>query len=114
MKDKFNYLNLYNYTDDLVYTGLPSVICQSYHILMALLKELGLEISDSKLIEPTNIAIYLGIEIHTVNRTLCIPDEKLKEIQNIRLTHITKNKVTNLYYVPSFILQSVLNQPGIS
>ena len=62
MKSKFSYLNLHNYIDDLVYTGLPVDIYQSYHTLMALLRELGLKISTSKLIEPTNTAICLDIE----------------------------------------------------
>ena len=49
MADTFGYPNLYNYIDDLVYTGLPGEIQQSYQTLLALLKELGLEISHSKL-----------------------------------------------------------------
>ena len=52
MKDKFNYPNLCNYIDNLIYTGLPGDIQQSYEILRALVAELGLEISPSKLTEP--------------------------------------------------------------
>ena len=50
MADTFGYPNLYNYIDDLVYTGLPGVIHQSYNTLLALLQELGLEISISNLL----------------------------------------------------------------
>ena len=60
MADTFGYPNLYNYIDDLVYTGLPGEIHQSYNTLLALLQDLGLEISSSKLIEPTHIAVCLG------------------------------------------------------
>ena len=63
MKEKFHFPNLYNYIDDLIYTGLPADIYGSYNTLMALLHELGLEINISKLIEPTTVAVCLGIEI---------------------------------------------------
>ena len=78
MKEKFNYPNLYNYIDDLIYTGLPDNMHGSYNTLMTLLHELGLEISISKLIEPTSVAVCLGIEINMVNRTFRIPPDKLK------------------------------------
>ena len=66
---------------ELVLLYLSGDMYQSYHTLIALLQELGLEISTSKLIEPS--AICLGIEINSLNRTLRIPDDKLKEIQQI-------------------------------
>ena len=91
----------------MVYTGLPGDIHQSYQTLMALLQELGLEISTSKLIEPTNIAICLGIEINSVKRTLRIPDDKLKEIQEYAL-HMSQRRKSlrttfNFYWVLFFI-----------
>ena len=94
MKDRFHFPYLYNYIDDLVYTGLPEDICDSYNTLTRLLQELGLEISQSKLVAPTNCAICLGIEINTVNRNLKIPQEKLQKIQNICLQFASKPKVT--------------------
>ena len=78
MKENFGYPNLYNYIDDLIYTGLTEDIYDSYSNLKTLFQELGLEISISKLIEPTTMAICLGIEIDTFNRTLSIPEDKLK------------------------------------
>ena len=94
MKENFGYLNLYNYIDELIYTGLTEDIYDSYRTLKALLQELGLEISISKLIEPTTMAICLGIEIETVNRSLSIPEDKLKEIQDICFSYVSKTKVT--------------------
>ena len=40
---------LFNYIDDLIYTGLPSEIHTSYHFLLQLLQELGLDISHKKI-----------------------------------------------------------------
>ena len=94
MKHKFHFPHLYNYIDDLIYTGLPHNIYQSYTTLMALLQELGQEISQSKLVPPTTIAVCLGIEIDTIHRTLKIPAEKLLEIQNICKNFAFKKKAT--------------------
>ena len=111
MSHTFGFVNLYNYIDDLVYTGLPGEIHKSYQTLLALLQELGLEVSQSKLIEPTNSANCLGIKINSVNRTLSIPNEKLSQIQQICREYVTKTKVTrtniSLYWVLSFILPNV-------
>ena len=98
MANTFGYLNLYNYIDDLVYTGLPGESQRSYHTLLALLQDLGLEISTSKLIEPTNIAVCLGIKINTVNRTLQIPKDKLCQIQQICQQYVFKKKVTKTQF----------------
>ena len=80
---KFGYLNLLNYIDDLVYIALPSEIEASYQCLLDLLQQLGLEISRKKLVAPCTAAICLGILVDSVNRTISIPDGKLKEIVDI-------------------------------
>ena len=72
--------HLFNYIDDLIYTGLPSEIHTSYHLLLQLLQELGLDISHKKLVPPDTIVTCLGIQIDTINRTLSIPHQKLTEI----------------------------------
>ena len=94
MKKIFNFPYLCNYIDDLIYTGLPHEIQSSYTTLIALLQELGLEISQSKLVPPTTNAVCLGIEIDTVERTLQIPVEKLSEIHSICQKFASKSKVT--------------------
>ena len=94
MKNKFHFPYLYNYIDDLIYTGLPHDIHSSYSTLIALLQELGLEISQSKLVPPTTTAVCLGIEIDNSSRTLKIPDDKLLEILDICKKFASKVKVT--------------------
>ena len=101
MKNTFQFPHLYNYIDDLIYTGLPQHIYRSYDTLIALLQELGLEISQSKLVAPTTTAICLGIEIDNINRTLKVPTDKLLEIQQICKkfackTRVTKNQLQSL------------------
>ena len=94
VKNNFNFPYLYNYIDDLIYTGLPQDIHTSYSTLIALLQELGLEISQSKLVSPTTTAVCLGIEINNSSRPLKIPDDKLLEILDICKKFASKVKAT--------------------
>ena len=64
---------LYNYIDDLIYTGLPSEIHKSFKVLTELLGKLGLDISVKKLVPPSTSVTCLGIQIDTINRTFSIP-----------------------------------------
>ena len=82
--------HLFNYIDDLIYTGLPSNINHSFQFLLQLLQELGLDISHKKLVSPSTSVVCLGIHMDTVNRTLSIPHEKLAEIVNICQSWVSK------------------------
>ena len=68
--------HLFNYIDELIHTGLPSNIHNSFKFLLKLLQDLGLEISHKKLVAPHTSVTCLGIEIDTVARTLSIPHKK--------------------------------------
>ena len=72
---------LLNYIDDLIYIGLPSKIHESYAFLLSLLQDLGLEVSQKKLVPPSTEVVCLGILINTVDKTISIPSEKLQEIK---------------------------------
>ena len=49
---KNGFPGLYNYIDDLIFTGLPSKIHPAYRFLQGLLEDLGLDISQKKLVPP--------------------------------------------------------------
>ena len=83
---------LWNYIDDLIYTGLPSEIHKSFAFLPQLLQDLGLEISAKKLVAPSTSVVCLGILIDTVHRTISIPPTKLQDI-----VHLCKNWSTKTY-----------------
>ena len=70
-----------NYVDDFVGVGVRSVASAAFEHLKNVLHRLGLEISVKKLVPPTTKAVCLGVEIDSVNKTIAIPDEKLKVIQ---------------------------------
>ena len=48
MDHKFGYPNLQNFIDDLIYTAMPHEIKEAYTPLLALLHDLGLEVSEKK------------------------------------------------------------------
>ena len=85
---------LFNFIDDLIYVSLPSKIHESYEFLLYLLQELGLEISESKLVQPSTQVICLGILVDTVNRTISIPPDKLQDIKNICKSWVNKTTCT--------------------
>ena len=94
--------HLFNYKDDLIYTGLSSNIHNSFQFLLNLLQDLDLEISHKKLVAPHTSVSCLGIEIDTVARILSIPQKKLLEI-----VHLCKSWTTKTYFCKK-PLQSLL------
>ena len=82
------YDNLLNYIDDLIYIGLSSKIHQSYQFWLSLLQDLGLQVSQSKLVSPHTEVTCLGIVVNTINSTISTLAEKLEEIYNM-CTHWT-------------------------
>ena len=69
-----------NYIDDILGIGLPSQIDTSFDALRQLLQELGLQVSEKKLENPTTCLNCLGILIDTKTFTMSIPPQKMKEI----------------------------------
>ena len=59
-----------NYVDDFVGMGIPSVESASFEHL-------------KNVVPPTTKAVCLGVEIDSINKTIAIPDEKLKAIQQM-------------------------------
>ena len=72
--------NLFNYIDDLIYSGLPSDIHSSFQFLKDLLAELGLDISLKKLVPPSTSVVCLGIPVDSITKIVSIPKDKLLEI----------------------------------
>ena len=74
------YTRLYNYIDDLVYIGLLDEIYNAYNYLINLLQQLGLQISQEKLVSPTTSLVCLGIQVDVIEKTISIPQDKLLQI----------------------------------
>ena len=74
---------MFNYINNLIYVGLLHEINQSITFLQHLLRDLGLEISPSKLVAPATQVVCLGILVDTVTQTISIPKDKLHQIKDI-------------------------------
>ena len=94
--------NLFNYIDDLIYTGLPSDIHSSFTFLKELLIELGLDISLKKLVPPSTSVVCMGILVDSIAKTVSIPADKLQEILQLCSFWTTKT------YCSKHDLQSLL------
>ena len=71
---------LINDTDDLIQCDLPSKIDHSYQYSLNLFQQLGLPISDKKLVPPTTSVGCLGILVDTVARTISATPATLLQI----------------------------------
>ena len=73
--------DILNYIDDCLGFGVPSVAKKSFDALSDVLSDLGLTISQKKLVPPSTKTTCLGIEINTVLGTLSIPEDKFAQIK---------------------------------
>ena len=73
-------LYLLNYVDDFVGAELREKIWQGYRFLTNLLKDLGVDTSKEKMVEPTTRMEFLGITFDSETMTMEIPPNKVKEI----------------------------------
>ena len=72
-----------NYIDDMLILEPRGKASKAFDYLKALLQDLGLTLSNSKLVAPSTVVTCLGIDIDTVKRTFSVPSEKLAEIKKL-------------------------------
>ena len=90
-----------NYIDDFLGCGTPTTAEIAFKNLFQLMNDLGLTISERKLVHPSTRAICLGIMVDTIAGTLSIPDEKLAQIKQqveqwSNKTHCSKTQLQSL------------------
>ena len=110
--------HIINYCDDLIGYGLPSKIQQSFDTLCKILCELGLTISETKLVAPSTSVVCLGVLINTVEGTISVPPDKLEKSRPYASNGASKprpiNDSCNLSLDPFFISQNVSKMPDFS
>ena len=83
------------YLDDFLIIGDTKHECElAYYELIKLLTELGFNINWEKAVAPTQRLTFLGIEIDTVLRQLCLPDSKLCELRQLLSDTLLKRSIT--------------------
>ena len=83
-----------DYIDDYVGVGVPSVAHASYVALLELMSQLGLTVSQKKLVAPATQVTCLGVLIDTVKGTVSIPPEKLDQINATVRQWLSKSVVS--------------------
>ena len=83
-----------DYIDDYVGFGVPSVARASFASLFALMKDLGLNVSEKKLVPPSTQVVCLGILIDTEKGTVSIPPEKLHQVTDMVNEWLAKETCT--------------------
>ena len=83
------------YLDDFLIIGDSRRECElAYNELVNLLSELGFIINWEKVIGPTQRLTFLGIEIDTVLRQLCLPESKLCELRELLRDALIRRSIT--------------------
>ena len=83
-----------DYINDYVRFGVPHIAHMSFASLFDLMKELGLTISDKKLVPPSMQVVCLGVLIDTEKGTVSIPPEKLRQINDMVTEWLIKKTCT--------------------
>ena len=81
-----------NYLDDIIGHSVCSQASKSFQTLHQLILDLGFEISQKKLVTPSTRVTCLGVEIDTVNFTVSITKDKVREV--LDMCQIRQNKKT--------------------
>ena len=82
MMAKKGFRALVVYLDDFLIVGATYAEClEAFNYLLELLQDLGFEISWHKVVSPTQVLIFLGVELNTVSQTMSLPQHKLVELQ---------------------------------
>ena len=107
-----------DYIDDYIGVGVPSVAWASVHALLDLMTQLGLTVSDKKLVHPAMQATCLGVLIDTEKGTISIPPEKLCDVTDAVRHWMSKDFATKrqLQSILGLLLyvHKCVNQPGYS
>ena len=83
------------YLDDLVIIAPTRAIAnRDYHLALALLQELGLQVAEAKLQPPSQRVRWLGIDFNIAENQISIPDDKLRRIKRCMATVSSRTSIT--------------------
>ena len=87
--------NCLHYLDDFFFCGPPSLECvAALKVAIPTCQELGLPVAPAKVEGPSSTLTFLGIEIDSVAREVCLPKKKLLRLQNSLAVWINKRNAT--------------------
>ena len=75
---------LTHYLDDFFFTNSSPTMCKKdMEEFLAICQALGVPIAEDKLVWPSSVITYLGIEIDTINMTVRLPADKLTKLKKL-------------------------------
>ena len=83
-----------NYIDDIIGQATLSQAEAAFDTLYDLLGELGLDISEKKLVRPSTKASCLGVVINTQDFTVSVPEDKLDQIRDYCVSWQNRTRCT--------------------
>ena len=87
-----------NYIDDYIGINSPDVASKPFVFLTKLMQQLGLTISGKKLVSRATCVISLGVLIDSVQGTISIPVDKLKQSIDTVQVWLVKMFAPNVSY----------------
>ena len=75
--------DIINYIDDFSGFGTPTIAHALFDMLCDVMRQLGLTISDKKLVYPPTQAMCLGVMVDTIEGTVSIPQDKLQNVTSM-------------------------------
>ena len=83
-----------DYINDYVGVGVPSITSALYVTVLPRMSNLGLTVSENKLVASSTQLTYLGIMIDTVKGTIAIPPDKVDQIITTVLQRLDKSIIS--------------------
>jgi hypothetical protein len=88
-----------NYIDDIISIAPNDVTDSHFQLTVSTLTKLVFNLSNSKTIPPTSVAICLGISFNIQIGVLQIPTTKLQEVLSLCNLYISKSKITKRLFL---------------
>ena len=95
MMNSYGYMSVVCYCDDFLIVEPTYDKCKAaMSFLMWLLRRLGFSISYNKVLGPSQVMVFLGIELNTLDMSLALPPDKLHEIRQCIARAMVRCKLT--------------------
>ena len=84
-----------HYLDDFLFVGpSPATCLQLLTCFQSLCSTLGVPLAPEKTVGPAQVLTYLGLDINTVDRTVCIPADKVQATSRLIEQALDKQKIS--------------------
>ena len=103
---------VYNYIDDFMSLNTLEPAWRSYTAMGNLLRDLGVNESMDKAVEPTQIIEFLGVLYNLIDMTIELPQDKLQQLKDelhrwVKFSYVTRNQLQKMAGKLQFVANCV-------